>query len=197
MCKNPKSDLPSGYTKLNYLESTGTQYIDLGVTPLEIIKMQLIFDYKITDYANNSVLFGATDYFYIHQLFVYTSHEKVGLQWCYGTPDWTLIVDKDTKRHNIKIDLLTKNALVDGESYEITINNNQAIKLNIYLFCRNTKNTATSFISARIYSFKIQNGDELYRNFVPALDTKNRPCLYDTVSHKPFYNQGKGEFLYG
>ena len=31
---------------------------------------------------------------------------------------------------------------------------------------------------------------------VPALDPTGTPCMYDTVSRKPFYNSGTGDFLY-
>ena len=46
---------------------------------------------------------------------------------------------------------------------------------------------------AKIYSFTV--GDML--NLIPCLDSDNKPCMYDTVSKKTFYNNGTGEFLYG
>lgn len=49
----------------------------------------------------------------------------------------------------------------------------------------------------KIYSCKIWNDNTLARNFVPALDRKGIPCLYDTIEEKFYYNQGEGEFLYG
>lgn len=197
MLRKSEGGLPSRYTKLNYLESTGTQYIDLGVTPFEIANMQLIFDYQITDdFTKNSRLFGVYDGYYLNyvQFFVNTDTDNIGFQ--FGTGNYNTYVPKDNIKRKINIDLANKTMIVDNDLYYLKI---KQIKntLNIYLFCRNTINTANYFISARIYSFKIQNGDELYRNFVPALDTTNKPCLYDTVLKQPFYNQGTGEFLYG
>ena len=82
MCKKIESGLPSGYTRLNYLESTGTQYIDLGVTPYYVENKQLIVDYKILDdFTENVVLFGATNGNYYCWLFAYTIFDKIGLQW--------------------------------------------------------------------------------------------------------------------
>jgi len=43
---------------------------------------------------------------------------------------------------------------------------------------------------------KDNNGNLLY-DLIPALDTQGKPCLYNTVSEQPLYNQGQGEFLYG
>ena len=39
--------------------------------------------------------------------------------------------------------------------------------------------------------------DTLVRDYIPVLDANDRPCLFDKVSKTCFYNQGKGEFLYG
>lgn len=34
-------------------------------------------------------------------------------------------------------------------------------------------------------------------NFIPALDSQGKPCMYDTVTKQSFYNQGSGEFIAG
>ena len=47
--------LPSGYTLLEYIESTGTQYIDTGVT-LSGTAIKMIVDFQFTTYVNNSFL---------------------------------------------------------------------------------------------------------------------------------------------
>ena len=49
----------------------------------------------------------------------------------------------------------------------------------------------------QVYSCQIYKDNILIRNFIPCLDENDRPCMYDTVSEQPFYNQGSGEeFLY-
>ena len=37
--------MPSGYTEVEYIESTGTQYIDTGFTPNQDTRMLLDFQY--------------------------------------------------------------------------------------------------------------------------------------------------------
>lgn len=202
MYKKSESELPSGYTKLNYLESTGTQYIDLGVTPYYVENKQLIVDYKILDdFTKNVVLFGASNGNYYCQLFAHTKFDKVGLQWANVGDDIyrNLYINKDNIRHKINIDGLNEKIVYDNIVYVLNkcIINTTPNNRNFYLFALNNNNIADRLISARIYEVKIQNGDELYKNFVPALDTANKPCFYDAVSKKPFYNQGTGEFLYG
>ena len=62
---------------------------------------------------------------------------------------------------------------------------------DVYLFGTNRGNTKRYF-SGRIYGFYLE--DQI--NLIPALDRNDTPCMYDTVSKKPFYNAGSGEFLY-
>ena len=75
----------------------------------------------------------------------------------------------------------------------------------IYVFCVNdspyysTGIGLDNFFSAtKIYYLKFyDSSDLLISNYVPCLDSDNKPCMYDTVSKKTFYNSGTGEFLYG
>ena len=48
-----------------------------------------------------------------------------------------------------------------------------------------------------IYDFKIYDNDTLVRDYIPVIDSTSRPCLFDKVEKKCYYNQGTGEFLYG
>lgn len=52
-------------------------------------------------------------------------------------------------------------------------------------------------ISAKLYHYTIKENDVLVRDFIPVLDNNDTPCMYDRVSKQLFYNQGTGEFLYG
>ena len=49
----------------------------------------------------------------------------------------------------------------------------------------------------RIYYCKIYDNDTLARDYIPVIDSSERPCLFDKVEKKCYYNQGTGEFLWG
>lgn len=50
------SGLPSGYTQLEYIESTGTQYIDTGIIPTDETKGEnLIHDFVPCKNSSNEV----------------------------------------------------------------------------------------------------------------------------------------------
>ena len=48
-----------------------------------------------------------------------------------------------------------------------------------------------------IYSAKIYDNGALVRDFIPALDGGNIPCMYDRITNQYFYNQGTGDFIAG
>lgn len=61
------------------------------------------------------------------------------------------------------------------------------------LYAVGVNNRVLHKIKARIYSFSIRRNGVLQLNFIPALDDTGAPCMYDTVSHTAFYNQGASE----
>lgn len=48
-----------------------------------------------------------------------------------------------------------------------------------------------------IYYAKIYDGENLVRDFKPCLDADGKPCFYDLIGRKPYYNQGAGSFTWG
>lgn len=63
---------------------------------------------------------------------------------------------------------------------------------NLYLFANNNGGQAENNGSYRLYGMKIEGDNE--RNFQPALDSNNIPCLLDKISNKFFYNKGTSQF---
>ena len=65
---------------------------------------------------------------------------------------------------------------------------------NLYLFERS--DGSSNFVGA-IGEINFKRNYKKVLNLIPCLDSDNKPCMYDTVSKKTFYNNGTGEFLYG
>lgn len=197
--RKSEGGLPSGYTKLNYLESTGTQYINLGFA----IKYDNIVnvDVLITKFNNQQFSNGA----------IFGSANESGFR------AYNLLITKDNTlyyRNSANNSVILSQVIEINKKYDITTNlNNLIVNGVIYsgkfdfnyinerpalLFARNTHNGINGFAACRIYKFSILNQiGNVILNFVPCLDKNGKPCMFDTVSKKPFYNQGTGEFLYG
>lgn len=183
----------NGYTEVEYLESTGTQYIDSETRLTLNTEFELKFGFtKSQSYFN-------TPYGLIQD------NNFLGL-YSYGNGNIFTsfgnkldIVYNDNIINYFKIYRHNKNGLwVDGEkkiTYENTsVNNSNA---SIILFARIQDNQISRNSSMKLYYMKIRDNDTLVRDFVPVINSNGRPCLYDKVEHKCYYNQGTGEFLYG
>ena len=203
-----QSFIPSGYKQVEYLESTQTsklvgQYIDtnilsqgkLGVE----IKAQIIKTYDNRCFwlgGENSWASGTS--FNIQSGiagygFVYFDAKSPCKPSMYSSILDNTIYTLRIRNGSVE---LTNNSSNTTSNYSYIVKDFIS-NSNIYLFgiCRNK--SLARLDDVRIYSCKMYIDDVLVRDFIPCLDNNNRPCMYDTVSKKTYYNQGTGEFLYG
>ena len=64
------------------------------------------------------------------------------------------------------------------------------------IFARKEPNKVTYFSKIKLRSFKMISNEKIIKDFIPVLDSNNKPALYDKVENKFYYNEGSGEFLY-
>ena len=201
---NQTTLLPEDYTKLEYIESTGTQYINTK------IKNNQVYGYEI-EFQSMGIVKSNGSYF-LDGIFGSNGTGK-------DTKLWFSFPDKDTARNSISI--IGKAYSSNNMSYEEYYKKHKIIVLNYEIFYDNFKineydsnlkgsGTSNIFVFAvndygnpfyysktRIFSLKLyDNANNVIINYVPALDEKDKPCMYDTVSGVTFYNQGTGEFNY-
>ena len=188
-------ELPEGYVLCNYLESTGTQYIDTGMNPDQNTKVECLanWDFSVTSSNQNPTLYGARS----NTSSFYEVLQGVGntIYYQYGS---TSPSTTGTTIFGNKVKYLT-----DGNKFYIndalkitakdsTFTNNQSM----YIFGLNNKGTIERFSLAKMYYFKVYDNGVLVQYLVPCLDNNGTPCMYDTVSKQPFYNKGSGKFGY-
>lgn len=184
--------LPTGYREVEYLESTGTQYINTGVNASSSLGLH----YRIIDKSGRFGVLGADDNKRHHS---YDSSALYGYYSSrYGSSGF-VNVDMTIKvnwLNDKKLDLHTSN-------YENTWNLSTTTfdtSMTYILFARGyrSQGTINPYWSGRIYYFKMSVGTEIVRNFIPCIRTSdNKPGLYDTINSTFYTNQGTGEFLYG
>lgn len=181
------------YTELEYIESTGTQYIDTKYICGNDVRIETEFEYLQIDSAFRCIYgkqtrTAAKDAITVSQAVNYS----VQAYWKTNRTPFTLVKDRKYKM------LQSQNALVlDGVDYGGWSSSVTKSKLTMYLMARNNNGVAGNFFKGRIYSFKIYENDILAMDLIPVFDNKLRkPCLYDKEYHKFYYNAGEGEFLY-
>lgn len=187
-----KSLLPDGYLRCEYLESTGTQYIDLGYYPNQNTKVETNVNILSHNVSTINYLFGVYDS--TRSFAVYYSNSSHGWGVLCGTVDnnANVVYKKNIKQ---KVEFDRNNLSINGTSiYTVGSTTTFTSTKTMYLFWGNGTSNHQSI--SRVYDFKIYENDNIIMNLIPALDSNGTPCMYDTVSGKTFYNQGTGTFRF-
>lgn len=186
------SPLPSGYRQVEYLESTGTQYIDSGIQNTSDI--QVYVDASTTT-ASHMFIFGARVSVGVSSNFV----GQTNAAYC-GFSNLSYAIPR-TYFNNVRHKVLNdKNGIIvdDVRVYFYHQPTEFSTDLNLFIFALNNNGVVHSSMGrARIYNCKLYDNDTLVCDFTPCLDNNDRPCMFDLVTRQTFYNQGTGEFLYG
>ena len=192
----------AGYTPIEYLESTGTQWIDTGWNAPNGCKvdMKIMLStlpnnlYAIigshnqhSPWGRNYLLFyhippdrSIRDFFEIGA----GGYKDVG----FGKTGVEYNISFSTIPNNIYFNDTNVSNLTDAQT---TRNSN-----NLYLF--NVNGYSFNKFIGRIYYLKIwDSNDILVRDFIPVLDKNGTPCMYDRVEKKFYYNAGTGQFIAG
>ena len=174
-------------TEEHYLESTGTQYIDMGLTLSNKSKIEIT--YSLMSYG---AIFGAQQNGKGFTINIGNGSNSRWGNYSY-VPYSDTNFDKDVQeKHNIVYG--KEGFYQDGVLLNTPTINEFETSYNGYLF---RANGASGISNVRIYSAKLYDNDVLIRDYIPKIDNENRPCLYDKIEKKCYYNQGTGEFLYG
>jgi len=180
------SRLPDEYQEVEYIESTGTQYIDTAFLPdsnsgLEV-KSQFI-DNIGTQISGSGWLENQRLNFGI---------ANSGLSIAYGK--WYSIAGVDLNAHVYKIDQNNNTVSIDNMSFDITSSYQRESNLTFYLFARNRTGDIDYNCKMRLYYCKLFDNTTLERHLIPCyrkLDKK--PGLYDLVNNVFYTNQGTGD----
>lgn len=192
--------LPSGYTAVDYLQSSGTQWIEMGVAPNQNTKA--VLKIKINEFTRQgaSLIGSRTDTNSSDQFFTYLDYIGGGrfLFRVDGQPE--TIPWKGLTTDKIYIVTLSgtemKAELEDGTAVFSKTFSVSDFTSTVTMALFKSKPFNNGF-QGRIYSCKHYSGDELIQDFVPCLDTEGVPCMFDFVSRKSFYNKGNGSFTWG
>ncbi len=197
-----QSALPSGYTRLEYIESTGTQYIDTGIAPKNTNNLKWKIDVQyINPYGNfNYAGFGVFGGRYWLK-FDIKSANVVGIQ-CGGAYSESQPSVSIANRNIFFMDTESRTFGINNEIQSLSGMEDGALQIpyNIYLFAVSNDQSGmeNTLASARLYGAYMANGATAIRNFVPARRNSDGVLgMYDTVSNTFFTNSGTGTFVAG
>lgn len=185
----PEPILPEGYTQLDYIQSTGTQYIDSGVKGDSDVRVTA--DFEITAFGSGTTfIFGAQGTDSIRYTLGMTSagafRSDFGTAMTSGSAaslNTRYSADKNGNVCTVGGQTLTSAAATFTGT------------TNIYLFARSYSSISCSQI--KMYRCKMYKAGTLVRDFVPARNSSGTLGLYDIVNGTFYTNAGSGTFIAG
>lgn len=183
--------LPSGYVKLEYIESTGTQYINTGFKPNNNTRVFLTANLTSTP-TGNTALFGAR-----------TSANSKNYAMLFIPPSFRSDYN-NTYTQTWKITATTKRTYdknketttIDAISKSYTNSLFQA-DYDLYLFAINSAGVSQWYASMQMYACQIYDNGTLIRDYIPCQTTSSDIGLWDDVNSVFYQNSGTGVFTAG
>ena len=196
----------SEYTQLEYIESTGTQWIDSGIKPTQNTSA-LYSCAVIGEVSNRDVHLFGSRLSYIDQAFnlCYMNTPGNGLEslkFLSGTnfsQTQTPLITETTIKNKHDYYLSGTRVDVDGTNVLNFTTSNYNGEHNLWLFALNNAETLHSQVVAqRVYGCKIWDNGMLVRDFVPVRRNSDGLLgMYDLVTSMFFTNVGTGRFING
>ena len=193
-----RNPLPDEYQRVEYIESTGTQYIDTGVIP--DVTSKFIITFQFTDLTEARQFNGT-----------YNGTGRFGFaRWAdLGGASQTIVilVGGSNAKSYANIDMLKHTITVLGNGYrsvdstfalseDITFTK-QETTFTLFAGHNNSNNSVNFYSHIRLFGFEMYDNDVLIRNLIPCYNESGEIGLYDTVENKFYINEGTGEFLKG
>ena len=180
---------------LAYLESTGSQYIDLGLTPNDIDSIEVQMKVNATSEDNYFGHFGCR---------AGGKNNEFRITCEYNRYDFAYLDEINVVSGDVSVNVKnTYKITTDGkvyfnstliQDYDEPISSN----LNIWIFLFNNNNIVpTSNLSCEIYNVKCIKNNNVIMDLIPIMKNDDVPCMYDKVNDTFKNNDGTGTFNYG
>ena len=187
-----QSGLPEGYTALEYIQSSGTQYIDTGRKLTQ--DSDITIDFRIVGEINrNAGIFGSREsasknnlaLFQITSPNTFNGDFSEYLNHRFTTASSLERTKIRMNKAGVWVNDILKKSWSDVADFETPTNG--------LIFDVGTNNWSGNKAVMRLYGYT--DGDA--QRLVPCLDANGVPCLYDLIGKTALYNQGAGSFTWG
>ena len=192
--------LPDDYQQVEYIESNGTQYIDIDYYPTPTTGIETEFQFteviaqeRLFGIATDSTVSGNLNYeVYVtgSSLFGWTYSDNIA-NW-----EWTT-VPVDTNKHYLSFNVDLNKIIIDdiykgGLNLDI-VNNTSNISLPIFCCYRPERSEYVTFGKFKLYTFNVYENGNLVRKYIPCYNkTTNIIGLYEVKEGK-FYEKAQGD----
>lgn len=182
----PSSRLPEGYAEVQYIQSTGTQYVDTGFKPNQDSRVLIKLS---TSETGSHTVFGA-DIDWVDNGFAL----GVGFTH-YGKETGTISGLNNGSPHEVDFN---KNIIsMDGNPVLTMGNSTFSVPHNLALFANNRAGGIQEKTTMVLYYCQIYNGNIVIRDYIPCKNAAGAVGLYDLIGQKFYGNSGTGVFTAG
>lgn len=180
--------LPVGYTRLAYIQSSGTQYVDTGFVPNQ--DTQFILDCERVTSNSADHFFGVR---------TGTSAKEAFCLYIYNS-GWRFAYNDHVAAYNGE---LSKRNLIDSNKNITTINESLTLtgtyakftaSASALLFAMRSVSSGISYGEFRLYFCQIYDNGTLVRDYIPCINASGAVGLYDLVGKQFYGNAGTGVF---
>lgn len=176
-------DLPTGYTRIPFIEADGTQYADLGLIPTASASFECAYQY--TDVASFQYLFG-TNY-----IAYYTTSSLLRVY--AGGVNYTFTAGNNNDWKKIIITPTT--ATLVGTTSETLSISSAASDVTLKLFSAFAGNASRA--KARMSYIKVWDGVTLQRDLIPCTNSSNIAGFFDKVTNNFYQSATATDFTAG
>lgn len=176
--------LPSGYVRLEYIESHGSEYIDTNFIPSANTRVEVAYE---NPSATSGVCVVGSDTTWKSNGFALYSHLFEFSSSSYGYP---LTASKQTI-------ILDHGQCVVDNVYKSSMSGSVNSGYPLYMFANNRGGGVREFLTGRIFSCDIWNNGVKIRAFVPCKNNVGAIGMWDDLEQKMYTNVGSGAFVAG
>lgn len=187
-------EIPKDYKQVQYIETTGTQFIDTGIFPTTTTRWELDMQYTVVPSSKafyNGLYNGSNCRFDIAYATNGNFRLNIGNQSAFDPRKG------DLSRHVFALDIPRKRVEIDEEIYKCSFNFTNATRGGIKIGNRYDESISYP-CSEKIYVSKIYSNDIFEQYLIPCYRVSDHVVgMYDLIGKKFYENSGTGTFLYG
>lgn len=180
------SELPDDYQKLEYIESTGSQYINTGAQLYNGTNHEIVIDFSPTEFYNYNTIYGSTVDADTFEGWIYSNGSLASRfkSVRYGN-DNSLSVDTryyyTLKKEGTKLSKYVNGALIGTGTVTSSLTDSQKASNFLLLL------SGSDYGKDKIYGSKLYRDEVLLRDFIPCYKiSTNKAGLYD-IKNNVFY----------
>ena len=182
----PSSRLPDGYTEVQYIQSTGAQWIDTGVKPDQTYALKIKFQ---TEQSSSGGIAVSDANWQSNGFGIWCNAAAFG-NGTMQTTEWhgTTPIEIELSQQGL---FVNRNLTWTPDTATFTV------PANMTLFALNRNGSIAEKLTGKIYFAQLLKAGKLVRDFIPCIDPAGNVGLYDLVGGKFYGNSGTGVFLAG